>query len=288
LKPPDALLQQVFPAIDEWHYRLKHGDGVEHNFALEGYLRLLFFFREVILQDAAVLVEHYSHPVLNHPIFSTEEFISYKEELRTQMTTVQNPIHHEIQRVMPELCHQISVSNEALTTNIISAISQSTKTVTQTIEGRAQETDAKLTNFKTVLTSSLKHMVSALEDVPICTSNTPTSISQCPIASQDQISIEHDNTYSNQGLKDMAEQGSGKPSISLIEGKWSNKWRMGTKNQKIFSRQKIIVTLIERYSNKNQVSKNVAADKIKQHQKEKKMSLLQLADKWKIFEASLG
>jgi len=43
LNPPDALLQQVFPAIDEWHYRLKHGDGVEHNFALEGYLRLLFF-----------------------------------------------------------------------------------------------------------------------------------------------------------------------------------------------------------------------------------------------------
>jgi hypothetical protein len=256
--------------------------------------------------------------VLNHPIFSTEEFISYKEELRTQMTTVQNPIHHEIQRVMPELCRQISVSNEALTTNIISAISQSTKTVTQTIEGRAQETDAKLTNFKTVLTSSLKHMVSALEDVPICTSNTPTSISQCPIASQDQISIEHDNPYSNQGLQDMAEQGhedtpplfdnvisnsiatvpevleewefglSGKPSISSIEGKWSNEWHMDTKNQKIFSRRKIISTLIERYYNKNQVSKNVAADKIEQHQKEKKMSLLQLADKWKIFEASLG
>jgi len=211
------------------------------------------------------------------------------------MTTVQNPIHLEIQHVMPELCHQISVSNEALTTNIISAISQSTKTVTQTIEGRAQETDAKLTNFKTVLTSSLKHMVSALEDVPICTSNTPTSISQCPIASQDQISIEHDNPYSNQGLQDMAEQGhedtpplfdnvisnsiatvpevleewefglSGKPSISSIEGKWSNEWHMDTKNQKIFSRRKIISTLIERYYNKNQVSKNVAADKMEQH-----------------------
>ncbi len=272
----------------------------------------------VILQDAAVLVDHYSHPVLNHPIFSSEEFMTYKDELITQMSTVQNPIHHEIERVMPELCRQISVSNEALTTNIISAISQSTKTVTQTIEGRAQETDAKLTNFKTVLTSSLKHMVSALEDVPICTSNTPTSISQCPIASQDQISMENDNTYSNKGMQDMAEQGhedtpplfdnvishsiatvpevlqewelglSGKPSMSLIEGKWSNKWRMGTKNQKIFSRQKIIVTLIERYSNKNQVSKNVAADKIEQHRKGKKMSLLQLADKWKIFEASLG
>jgi hypothetical protein len=43
LNPPDALLKQVFPAIDEWHYRLKHGDSVEHNFALEGYLHLLFF-----------------------------------------------------------------------------------------------------------------------------------------------------------------------------------------------------------------------------------------------------
>jgi hypothetical protein len=48
---------------------------------------------------------------------------------------------------------------------------------------------------------------------------------------------------------------------------------MGTKNQKIFPRRKIIVTLIERYSNKNQVSKNAAADKIERHQKEKNVSL---------------
>jgi len=178
---------------------------------------------------------------------------------------VQNTIHHEIQHVMPELCRQISVSNEALTTNIISAISQPTKTVTQTIEGRPQETDAKLTNFETVLTSSLQNMVSALEDVPICTSNTPTSISQCPVASQDQISMEDDNTYSNQGLQDMAEQGHEDTPPLFDNVICHSITTVPTKNQKIFSRQKNIVTLIERYSNKNQVSKNVAADKMEQH-----------------------
>jgi hypothetical protein len=258
LTPP---LQAVCPTIDEWQNRLKHGDGVEHNYSLEGHLRLLFFLREVILQDAAVLVDEYSHPVLNHPLFSSNNFLAYKEELRRQMSIVQNPIHQEIQHVMPELCHQISVSNEALTTNIIAAITDSTNTLLEKIKGRGEETDVKLNNFKEVLTSLLKHMVNALEETP------PTgepSISQSPLTGRDHHNVDDQDTVTihNIAVQELVGGGpnnlpplfehvvshsistvpevlqeweyglSGRPSVAFIEEKWHNNWCNGTKNQK--------------------------------------------------------
>jgi len=38
LCPPDSLLQLVFPKLDDWYYRFKQGDGVDHNYTLDGFL----------------------------------------------------------------------------------------------------------------------------------------------------------------------------------------------------------------------------------------------------------
>jgi len=43
LRPPEALLHCVFPKLDYWFHRFKNGDGVDHNYALDGFFRLLFF-----------------------------------------------------------------------------------------------------------------------------------------------------------------------------------------------------------------------------------------------------
>jgi len=71
LHPPVSLLQLVFPKLDEWYYRFKQGDGVDHNYALDGFLRLLFFFREFILQDSVLLMDEYPHTVFQDPLFSS-------------------------------------------------------------------------------------------------------------------------------------------------------------------------------------------------------------------------
>jgi hypothetical protein len=97
LQPPENLLKSIFPTIDDWHWKLKNGVDVEHNFALDGYLRMLFFFRKVIIQDAAVMIDNHPHIIFQHPLFSTDDFLSYKDTLNHHVRTTQNPIHQEIQ-----------------------------------------------------------------------------------------------------------------------------------------------------------------------------------------------
>jgi hypothetical protein len=68
--PPEVLQKQFFSELEEWERRHIDGDDCEPNFALQGFLRLLHFLHDVVLQDAAVLMDDYPHIVFDHPIFS--------------------------------------------------------------------------------------------------------------------------------------------------------------------------------------------------------------------------
>jgi len=74
LRTPEALLRCVFPKLDYWFHRFKNGDGVDHNYALDSFFCLLFFFREVIIQDAVVLMDEYSHSLFQDPLFYRHDF----------------------------------------------------------------------------------------------------------------------------------------------------------------------------------------------------------------------
>ncbi len=82
LAPPDELIQQIFPALDEWKIQHKEGNNCQKNYALDGNLRLLSWLRIVILQDAAVMIDNYQpNVVFKHTFFSSQEFMSYKHAL---------------------------------------------------------------------------------------------------------------------------------------------------------------------------------------------------------------
>jgi hypothetical protein len=76
----------------------------------------------------------------------------------------------------------------------------------------------------------------------------------------------------------------GSPSISSVEAQWGTKWRVGSQNQKMFSRRKIILSVIERYAERKRLSKDAAAWAIEEKRIEKKRSIVYIADNWKAFE----
>jgi hypothetical protein len=310
-------LKLVFPSIDEWQWRLKNSAGVQPNFALDGYLRMLFFFREVIIQDAAIMMDEYPHPVFHHAIFCSPEFLSYKQCLLHQISVMDNPIHQEIQRVLPELCHQIAVNNEALTANLVDVVNQATTHLSDKITSNKVEVLATLSNMKHALSTTLTSIAQSLDECSPLELPTPVEL---PTIVQDTSILNHNvgphqvvetseednmnlnpsnvqmpqfhevmssSTTTVTGLLIEWEEGvNGKPSVTQVERIWKNKWRMGTQNQKIFSRRKIIVNLIYSYAQQKSVSVNVAAAIMEQKRIEKKYSLLQLADKWKQFQST--
>jgi hypothetical protein len=60
--------------------------------------------------------------VFQDSLFSSPLFLLYKESLIQHMAVAQNPIHHEIQGVLPKLCCQITINNEALRTQLTDSV----------------------------------------------------------------------------------------------------------------------------------------------------------------------
>ena len=68
--PPDILLLMIWPELDHWRDRFGSGIEQENDLAAMGTTNLLFYLREVILQDSVILMKkHPESPIWNHPVF---------------------------------------------------------------------------------------------------------------------------------------------------------------------------------------------------------------------------
>jgi len=76
----------------------------------------------------------------------------------------------------------------------------------------------------------------------------------------------------------------GRPSVAAMEARYKTKWRIGSKNQKTFSRRRLIMGLISRYATRRSITKEEAARFIETKRNTKKLSLIWLADHWDQFE----
>lgn len=82
IKPPRKLLCQIWPELDAWITAFKNPEesGVETTMAADGFLELLTWLREVVLQDAVDMRKHFpTHPIFREPVFHTAEFESFAE-----------------------------------------------------------------------------------------------------------------------------------------------------------------------------------------------------------------
>jgi hypothetical protein len=74
--PPDELLSQIWPELDIWRDRFGPLQGQVNDLAAMGLTSLLFYLREVILQDSVVLRRQFPdnaiwmHPVFQHPAYA--------------------------------------------------------------------------------------------------------------------------------------------------------------------------------------------------------------------------
>jgi len=302
LCPPRELLDMVFPSVDEWIERHRTGLDCEKNFALDGFLRLLSWFKVVVLQDAAVMIDDFHHEVLfNHAIFHTQEFIQFKDALQQHMEISANPIEEQIQRVLPQLCVQMQSNNIALKDHIVNAINASSQHLTQQILGTQQHVQHSMHSLRSAITTSLINAINTFNDMhslddgslgeannnmgsidDVSDSLIPPQMEQIPPF--EQILSPSVNTVP-EVLMEWEVGKSGIPSISDAETTWQTKWRVGSQQQKAFSRRKMVYQLITRYASKRSIAHEEAALFIEEKRLHKNYSLRILADKWKSFES---
>ena len=82
VSPPNALLSTIWPELDAWKDRFGPEVGQINDLAATGVTNLLFYLREVILQDSVVLRQMFPNsPVWNHPVFQHEAYLPFAREV---------------------------------------------------------------------------------------------------------------------------------------------------------------------------------------------------------------
>jgi hypothetical protein len=148
LEPSDTLKAKIFPNIEQAEELVNEYTLAKKETELAGrsWLSLLKWFRSIILQDAAVLlnIESYSnHPMFDHPLFKGEEFLTFQEELNAKMENERAPEMAMMERTLPVLGEAILT----LTTEI--------KKIPSQIERLGIEVESLKTSMKTELHEQL-------------------------------------------------------------------------------------------------------------------------------------
>ena len=89
--PPDELLSMIWPELDSWKGRFGPQGGQVHDLAAMGMTDLLFYLREVILQDSVVLRKRFpGNPVWNHAMFQHPAYSEFAERMEGAVELVDN------------------------------------------------------------------------------------------------------------------------------------------------------------------------------------------------------
>jgi hypothetical protein len=123
MKPPASLVSQVFPLLPtakrqvaEEKVALKRSE-----IAGDSFLQLLDHLSYIILQDAAMLTDlddYKSHKIFNHPLFLSEEFKLYANQLREVVSTkVVADGSLLIERALPHVATSLRAIQQSSSTN---------------------------------------------------------------------------------------------------------------------------------------------------------------------------
>ena len=84
VNPPESLRRQIFPRIEEALEYVSSRSDDEQDLAAQAFLRVLDWFRTILLQDAVELRQCYpDSPLWSHAPFNTPEFHTFQLHLET-------------------------------------------------------------------------------------------------------------------------------------------------------------------------------------------------------------
>lgn len=122
LLPPEELQRMIFPEVDRWLDLVNSLPGseseVDDSLATHSFLLLLKWGRSVILQDSVKLREYApSHPIWNHEVFNCSLYKKFEDDLKSVVTTVQDPNRSRLEHITPLLSNALHSVRQTVETN---------------------------------------------------------------------------------------------------------------------------------------------------------------------------
>jgi len=92
MPPPDSLLPLIWPGLNKWAGKFGLGPGQVNDLAAAGFTGLLFYLREVILEDSVFLMCRFPDCVLwSHPVFQHQDYAPYAGQVRALIDEDERP-----------------------------------------------------------------------------------------------------------------------------------------------------------------------------------------------------
>jgi hypothetical protein len=135
--PPDALLSLIWPELDIWKDRFGPNPGQINDLAATGLTNLLFYLREVILQDSVALRPRFAdNAVWTHPVFQHPAYEPYARQvaacLHEDESQNQFPILYQ---AMPQLMEYL----KAMEARIVQQVQHMAQSIAQSAAERNTE-----------------------------------------------------------------------------------------------------------------------------------------------------
>ena len=143
--PPEELRQQIFPRIEEsLAYVCSQSEG-RQDLAAQAYLKVLDWFRTVLLQDAVELRRFYPDSLLwSHAPFTTPQFRNFELRLESTKRASDLPMELQFKQLMPEVANQMQRMKEIMF-NEFGSLTGNQKQLEEAIDRVDAQISARLT-----------------------------------------------------------------------------------------------------------------------------------------------
>ncbi|KAL2137713.1 hypothetical protein VTI28DRAFT_8457 [Corynascus sepedonium] len=92
ITPPEALLSMIWPESNRWKDQFGPGPDQVNDLAAMGLTNLLFYLREVVLQNSVPLMRQFpDSPVWNHPVFQHEAYQVFAQQISAFVQEEERP-----------------------------------------------------------------------------------------------------------------------------------------------------------------------------------------------------
>ncbi|EAQ87150.1 hypothetical protein CHGG_03769 [Chaetomium globosum CBS 148.51] len=241
IAPPEALLSMIWPGLDSWKDRFGPRSDQVNDLAAMGLTNLLFYLREVALQDSVLLMQQFpSSPVWNHPVFQHEAYQPFAQQVLAFVREEEQPSQLAV------LVQAMPVLARLPKTFLVSGLQAAATAVLPPAEGggKSQYTSAQ---------PSINNSRLASPD-PARTYNTlepelqPPQYRMCR-AVRTVEGLWREWTV---GLR-------GQPAIAALDSRWGSRWRAGRQSElQWYSLRLEVIKEIRRVAQAQRISEQAA------------------------------
>jgi hypothetical protein len=250
IAPPEVLLSMIWPGLERWKGQFGPGAHQINDLGAMGLTNLLFYLREVILQDSTLLMPQFpDNPVWNHPVFQHEAYRPYAQQVSAFVQEEERPSQLAIlAQAMPVLADYLKTMDErsearaaelkaameaqsarlqtllvpGLTFEVKTAASQAIAAATAVFPSRPEETESGDSRYTAAQSSIESSRATSLGPAPTddAPELQPPQYRMCR-AVKTVEGLWHEWTV---GLR-------GEPAVAVLDRKWGSRWRAGRRSE---------------------------------------------------------